>query len=272
LPKHAGDRNRTSPFAFTGNKFEFRALGSSQSISWPATVLNTIVAESIDELCSELESRIEKGKDLESALRDVLVAEIPKFKRILFGGDNYTPEWHQEAEKRGLLNLRTTLDALKKLSDPKNARLFEKYGVLTKREFESREEIVVDQYFKTVNIEGETTADMASTMILPAAVHYLNELLTTAERSSGVGVQPEGVLRTAKEVNALINELTAVLAELVKQNEELGGDDVHSKAHHMHEHIIPAMAKVRRVADKLERVVPDYLWPLPRYRDMLFVK
>jgi glutamine synthetase len=272
LPKHAGDRNRTSPFAFTGNKFEFRALGSSQSISWPATVLNTIVAESIDELCTQLEEEISKGSGLETALQALLVREIPRFKRILFSGDNYTPEWHAEAEKRGLLNLRNTLDALKTYCSSKNATLFEKYGVLTRRELESREEISVDQYFKTVNIEGETTADIASTMILPAAVHYLNELLTTAQRSKASDVKPEGVLKTAAEVNGLINELTDVLADLVKQNAELGGDDVHSKAHHMLDHIIPSMAEVRRVADKLERVIPDYLWPLPRYRDMLFVK
>ncbi|MGH7459726.1 MAG: glutamine synthetase III [Longimicrobiales bacterium] len=274
LPKHAGDRNRTSPFAFTGNKFEFRALGSSQSISWPATVLNTIVAESIDELCSDLEARIAKGADLETALQGVLVAEIPKFKRIIFSGDNYSEEWHKEAQKRGLLNLRNTMDALKLYCDDKNTALFEKYGVLTKRELESREEIAVDQYFKTVNIEGETTADIASTMILPAAVHYLNELVSTVANAStaGVSVKTDGVQKTAQQVGALVDELTAVLDELVKQNAELGGDDVHSKAHHMLDHIIPAMANVRDAADKLERVVPDYLWPLPRYRDMLFVK
>lgn len=272
LPKHAGDRNRTSPFAFTGNKFEFRALGSSQSISWPATVLNTIVAESIDELCNALEARIAKGKDLENALQALLVEEIPQFKRIIFSGDNYSEEWHQEAEKRGLLNLRNTLDSLKYYGSDKNAKLFEKYGVLTHRELESREEIAFDQYFKTVNIEGETTADLARTMILPAAVHYLNELVSTVERSNTAGVNSDGVLKTAREIGALVNELTEVLNELVAQNAELGGDDVHSKAHHMLEHIIPAMAEVRAVADRLERVVPDYLWPLPRYRDMLFVK
>jgi glutamine synthetase len=252
LPKHAGDRNRTSPFAFTGNKFEFRALGSSQSISWPATVLNTIVAESIDELCTELETEIGKGQDLEEALAALLVEEIPKFKRIIFSGDNYSEEWHKEAERRGLLNLRSTLDALHHFTDEKNLVIFEKYGILTRRELESREEIAVDQYFKTVNIEGETTADMASTMILPAAVHYLNELLKAAEAGKGLGLQAAGVLQKIQEVNALINELTEKLTYLVEQNAELGGDDVHSKAKHMREHIIPAMAEVRSVADRLE--------------------
>ena len=272
LPKHAGDRNRTSPFAFTGNKFEFRALGSSQSISWPATVLNTIVAESIDELSTDLESRMSKGDDLETALADLMVAEIPRFKRILFNGDGYSEEWHQEAERRGLLNQRSTLDALHHFCDDKNVKLFEKYEILTRREIESREEIAVDQYFKTVNIEGETTADIASTMILPAAVHYLNELFGTAERAEDSGVKTRGVLKKAAEVNALVDELTDALEELVAQNAELGGDDVHSKANHMRKNIIPAMSKVRNVADRLERVLPDDQWPLPRYREMLFVK
>ena len=272
IPLHAGDRNRTSPFAFTGNKFEFRALGSSQSISWPATVLNTIVAESIDEMTTELEEAVKKGGAFEDALREVLAREISRVKRIIFNGDGYSEDWHKEAKGRGLLNLPTTLDALHNFVDKKNAKLFEKYGVLTKRELESREEIIVDQYFKTVNIEGETTADVAGTMILPAAIRYLNHLLAAAERADDVGLKSAGVLRTVKQVNGLIDELTEALDELVKQNEELGGDDVHSKAHHMRDHIIPAMAKVRNVADRLERVLPDDLWPLPRYREMLFIK
>ena len=272
LPKHAGDRNRTSPFAFTGNKFEFRALGASQSISWPATVLNTIVAESIDELTTAFEEQIKKHEDIEAALMAVLSPEIPKFKRIIFNGDGYSEEWHKEAERRGLLNLRTTLDALEHYCDDKNVQLFEKYGILTRREVESREEIAVDQYFKTVNIEGETTFDMASTMVMPAAVNYLNNLLAAGDRAKSLGITPVGVLTTAKEVSVLIDQLSNALQELGRQNAELGGDDVHSKAHHMRDHIIPAMAKVRTVVDRLERVIPDDQWPLPRYREMLFIK
>jgi glutamine synthetase len=264
LPKHAGDRNRTSPFAFTGNKFEFRALGSSQSISWPATVLNTIVAESIDELCTELETEIGKGQDIDDALKALLVEEIPTFKRIVFNGDNYTEEWHKEAERRGLLNLRSTLDSLHHYCDKKNIDLFEKYGILTKRELESREEIAYDQYFKTVNIEGETTADLASTMVLPAAVQYLNQLLAAADGGKALGVQPTGILKRAAELNEMINDLTDKLAVLVEQNAELGGDDVHSKSRHMKDNVIPAMAGARVAADRLEQVLPDDLWPLPR--------
>jgi glutamine synthetase len=272
LPRHAGDRNRTSPFAFTGNKFEFRALGGSQSISLPATVLNTIVAEAIDEMVTDLEKAIAGGATLEDALRVQLAREVKQFRRIVFNGDGYAPEWVEEAERRGLLNLRGTLDALPSLVEAKNAELFEKYGVLTRRELESRHEILMEQYFKTVNIEGETAADMARTMVLPAAARYLGELLGTAERGAGLGIELEGVLATARTVGGLVDELIVAVGELVDQNAELGGDDVHSKAHHMRDHIVPAMKQVRSVVDRLEKVVPDDLWPIPTYRDMLFVK
>jgi glutamine synthetase len=273
LPKHAGDRNRTSPFAFTGNKFEFRAVGSTQSISWPATVLNTIVAESIEELTNELETELKKkGATLEDALHTVLGREIPRVKHIMFNGDGYSEEWQKEAAKRGLLNLRTTLDALAMLNDEKNLALFEKYNVLTRRELESREEIAYDQYFKTVNIEGETTAELAKTMILPSAVRYLNELSSSCESLKAINVKSKGVGATIMQVAALIDELVPAIVTLDEQNAELGGDSVHSKAHHMRDHIVPAMLAVRDACDRLEKVVPDDLWPLPRYREMLFVK
>jgi len=278
LPKHAGDRNRTSPFAFTGNKFEFRAPGSSQSISWPATVLNTIVAESIDELCTALEAELKKkDSEFSDALHRVLAREIRKARHIIFNGDGYSQEWHEEAARRKLLNLPSTLDAIAYLTSEKNLALLEKYGVLSRRELHAREEVVVDQYFKTVNIEGETTAELAGTMILPAAVRYLNELLAAAENLAELELPPAtdrapGVTTTIARLNGLIDELVAALDVLVQQNEELGGDDVHSKARHMHDHIIPAMTAVRGICDRLEKVIPDDLWPLPRYREMLFVK
>jgi len=272
LPKHAGDRNRTSPFAFTGNKFEFRALGSSQSVSWPATILNTVVAESIDELCAKLEAELEKGTSFDDALRGLLAAQIHEFKHIIFNGDNYSEEWVEEAEKRGLLNLRSTMDALPKLVDEKNIALFEKYGVLSHREVESRFEIFVEQYFMTINIEGETVQHMAQTMVLPAAVRYLGELLQTAERAEDVGVKTEGIIETAKKVNRLIDDLTDALDKLAEENQKLGGDEVLAKAEHMRSSIVPAMNAVRDVVDPLERIVPDDVWPVPAYRDMLFVK
>lgn len=272
LPKHAGDRNRTSPFAFTGNKWEFRALGSSQSISFPATALNTIVAEAIDEMCTRLEGDLARGTPFAEALRTLLAAEVKEFKHIIFNGDNYTEEWVKEAERRGLLNLRTTMDALPVIVAEKNAALFEKYGVLSHRELESRFEIYVDRFFKTINIEGETGQFMAQTMVLPAAVRYLGELLTAAERAASVGVEAQGVVATARAVSELVDQLTRKLAVLAEQNQELGGDDVLSKAEHMRRNIIPALNDVRDVVDRLERVIPDDLWPFPTYREMLFIK
>jgi glutamine synthetase len=272
LPLHAGDRNRTSPFAFTGNKFEFRALGSSQSISRPAAILNTIVAEAIDEMCSRLEADMAGGSSLEDALRQLLADEVHDFKRIIFNGDGYSEEWVEEAERRGLLNLRATLDALPHLVSEKNVALFEKYGVLNRRELEARYEVYLEQYFKTINIEGETAADIARTMILPGAIRYLSELASAVESLDAVGVKGAGVRKGLEEVNALIDELRATLDVLVAQNLELGGDEVASKAQHMRDNIIPAMEAVREVADRLEKVLPDDLWPLPTYRDMLFVK
>jgi glutamine synthetase len=272
LPLHSGDRNRTSPFAFTGNKFEFRALGSSQSISRPAAVLNTIVAEAIDEMCTRLEAEMAGGKSLEDALRELLADEVHDFKRIIFNGDGYSEDWVDEAERRGLLNLSSTLDALPYLINEKNVALFEKYGVLNRRELEARYEVYVEHYFKTINIEGETAADIARTMILPGAIRYLGELASVAESLDDVGVKAGGVRAVLSEINTLIDQLQEALEVLVAQNAELGGDDVASKAQHMRENIIPAMAGVREVADRLEKALPDDLWPLPTYRDMLFVK
>lgn len=272
LPKHSGDRNRTSPFAFTGNKFEFRALGSSISVSFPATVLNTIVAESIDELARQLETAFDSGADRKDALRKLLAREAKSFKRIVFNGDNYSSDWAAEAERRGLLNLRTAVDALPEMTSPKNRALFEKFGVLTPRELESRLEVRMEQYFIKINIEGETAANMARTMILPAAVRYLDQLLSACGKAENAGVASAGVADSARRVAALVDDLAAALDVLDAQNAELGGNDMASKSIHMRDNVIPAMNAVRGVVDRLEAVVPDDMWPLPSYRDMLFVK
>ncbi|HEX8430820.1 MAG TPA: hypothetical protein VF625_06010, partial [Longimicrobium sp.] len=261
-----------SPVAFTGNKFEFRALGSSQSVSWPATVLNTIMAESVDELCTALEAEVAKGTGFEEALTRLIAEESSRVKRIIFNGDGYADEWQKEAEHRGLLNLRTTLEALELMVSEKNAALFEKYGILTPRELESRHEVALEQYFKTINIEGETSADIAATMVLPAAVRYLSDLLAAAERAADIKLETKGLRATLEQVNTMVDELRTALDALRAQNEELGGDTVHSKAYHMRDNVIPAMNAVRAVVDRLEKVVPDDMWPLPTYRDMLFVK
>ena len=272
LPRHAGDRNRTSPFAFTGNKFEFRALGSSQSISFPATVLNTIVAEAIDEMVTRLHEEVDGGKELGTALAELLAAEVKGFKRIIFNGDGYSDEWVEEAEARGLLNLRNTLDALPYLVSEKNATLFERYKVLSKRELESRHEIYMEQYFHTINIEGETAAHLVQAMVLPAANRHLAELLGTLKRADELGIPMKGMTEQARELAGIIDELVEAQKQLVAWNAELGGDDVGSKAEHMRENIIPAMNAVREVVDRLEKLMPDDIWPMPTYRDMLMVK
>ena len=276
LPRHAGDRNRTSPFAFTGNKFEFRAVGSSQSISFPNTVLNVIVADALDEMADALEAKL-KGKKknkktFEMAVGEVIQTMIKESKNILFDGDNYAEEWHKEAERRGLLNLRSTLDALEHLLDEKNVKIFGKEGVLSKRELESRFEIWIEQYFKTINIEAETTETIVRTMILPAAIKYLSELAVTVEAGDDIGLAFDGVKETAQEVSDMITELRQKLNALIQENRNLGGVEIHDKARHMKNEVIPAMQAVRQVVDRLERAVPLEIWPIPTYREILFVK
>ncbi|RDI95423.1 glutamine synthetase type III [Meiothermus sp. QL-1] len=265
LPKHAGDRNRTSPFAFTGNKFEFRAVGSSQSISFPITVINTIVADAIEQMVEAVEAKMKKKASLEQAVLEVVKETYAQHKRIVFNGDNYSAAWHKEAEKRGLLNLRTAVDAIERFTDEKNIQLFSRLGVLNEREIHARQEIMYDIYFKQVNIEGETTEWIAQTQILPGALSYLAEL-------SEIEVESRAVKRTIEQLVAATDALSDALEKLKAQNAELGGDEIHEKAHHMRDNVLPAMAEVRKAADALERIMGDKYWPLPSYREMLFVK
>ena len=262
LPMHGGDRNRTSPFAFTGNKFEFRALGSSQSLSLPNTVLNTIVAEAIDNLAEELDEELKAGKDIEAALRPILQRSYAANKNIIFGGDNYAEEWHTEAERRGLLNLQATPDALPYLVADETTTLFSNYGVLSKRELESRYEVFAEQYVTKLNIESETAASLARTMLLPAAARHLALL-----REAAVG-------ELVSETEGLIGEFIAAIKALETANlaEHQPHGDVLEHGKYMRDEVIPAMAAVREVADKLERVVADDLWPLPKYSEILFIK
>ena len=271
LPKHAGDRNRTSPFAFTGNKFEFRAVGSSQSISFPIVVLNTIVADAIDQLCSKLEKEIESSS-LEEALGTVLRDTLGETKDIVFNGDGYSQDWEDEAEERGLLNLRTTMDALPKLTDDKNISLFEKHKVLNEREIHSRQEIWAEQYLTTINIEADTTEAMAKTMIYPAAVRYMNELSENVERIDRLGLAPTGSSAMLNNVNDGLNDLGRSLENLRKAVLAVEGDEVIDKATQVKDSVIPAMNNIRDAVDYLERHTADDYWPLPIYREMLFVK
>lgn len=265
LPQHASDRNRTSPFAFTGNKFEFRAVGASQSISFPITVLNAIVAESIDVLGTAIEARIKKKQTFEAALQAVLKESYASNRVIVFNGDGYSEKWHKEAAKRELLNLKTAIDAYEQLTSEKNLELFSRYNVLTHRELEARQEIMFDQYFKTINIEGETTEWVAQTQLLPGVLRYLSEL-----NGSAIGL--EAAIQLKDEIVNKVNILYLALNELRTRNAELGGDDVYSKCQHMRDNVLPAMTSVRSAADALERLCSYEHWPLPGYREMLFIK
>jgi glutamine synthetase len=262
LPMHGGDRNRTSPFAFTGNKFEFRALGSSMSLSLPNTVLNTIVAEAIDYLAEELEDAQQGGVELEAALRPILQRSYAANKQIVFGGDNYSEEWHAEAQQRGLLNLRATPDALPYLLADDTQALFSNYGVLSQRELESRYEVFLEQYVTKLNIESETAASIARTMLLPAAARHVALLL---------GAQlAELADETSTELEVLVEAIRALESANLEDNQPHA--DVLAHAEYMRDTTIPAMSAVRESADKLEKLVADDLWPLPKYSEILFIK
>jgi glutamine synthetase len=262
LPKDATDRNRTSPFAFTGNKFEFRALGSSMSLALPNTVLNTIVAEAIDDLADKLAAGMKGSTTLEKALTKVVKDSWSANKRIVFGGDNYSEAWHKEAEARGLANLKSTPDALPWLIDKSTIAVFKKYKVLSKRELESRYEVFTEQYAVKLNIEAETAASIARTQILPAAVRHLNEL------------KASGMAELVEEVEPVLKELHFALVALEDVNLKDNQPDSNPAkwAAYMHDRVIPAMDDVREVADRLEKIVADDLWPLPKYSEMLFIK
>jgi glutamine synthetase len=262
LPMHGGDRNRTSPFAFTGNKFEFRALGSSMSLGFVNTVLNTIVAEAIDDLAEDLDNALQGGKSLAEAVTEVVRASYEANRPIVFDGDGYSEEWHAEAERRGLMNLRTTPDALPWLINPQTTAVFSNYNVLSEREMHARYDVFIEQYAVKLNIEAETAASIARTMILPAAVRHLALL-------KGAGVEA-----AAAETQALIDELWGTIAGLEEVNLSDNQPDGEPMewAIYMRDKVIPAMDSVRAVADHLERIVADDLWPLPKYSEMLFIK
>ncbi len=261
MPMHGGDRNRTSPFAFTGNKFEFRALGSSQSLSLPNTVLNTIVAEAIDYLAEELEDALEAGTELEAALPPILQRSYAANKQVVFGGDNYSEDWHAEARSRGLLNLPATPDALPYLLTDDTVTVFSNYGVLSERELESRYEVSLEQYCTKINIEAETAAAIAKTMLLPASARHLALML---------GAQ---LGELASEVEGLISTLVERIATLENANLAPNQpEELLEHAKYIHDTTVPAMDGVREAADTLEKVVADDLWPLPKYAEILFVK
>jgi len=269
LPADPGDRNRTSPFAFTGNRFEFRAPGSSQSISGPMVAINSIMAESLDFIATELETAVAAGTDFNVAVQKVLESIITTHGNVVFNGDGYSDDWQVEAASRGLLNLRTTVDALPQLDTPEAKDLFEKYGVLSNRELASRMEVYLEQYVLSIQVEAKQTLEMAKTLILPAAYRYQAELAVGAAALKKLGTDYDSSLLDS--VSSSIGELSAGIAALDAALDHHGGDSTYEEAKYGCESLIPAMDAVRSAADALEHLVADDLWPLPTYQEMLFI-
>ncbi|MCS6866780.1 MAG: glutamine synthetase III [Gemmataceae bacterium] len=272
LPRDAGDRNRTSPFAFTGNKFEFRAVGSSFSIAGPNTVLNTIVAESLDYIATHLEKATASGTPLNKAIQDLLPGILKESKKVIFNGDGYSEEWHKEAERRGLPNLKNTVDAIPVIIRKDTIELFTKYKVYSERELVARYNIFAEKYAKEVTIEANMMVHMARTMILPAALRYQGEVATAVNATKAAGVDASAQMEHLKELTRTITEFQAALAELDQELHHTHGGDPYSHAKSVRDNILPKMNKLRTYGDKLETLVADDLWPLPTYREMLFMK
>jgi glutamine synthetase len=270
LPKDTTDRNRTSPFAFTGNKFEFRMVPSSASIAGPNFILNTIVAEM---LC-QIADRLENAQDINSEVQLILKEIVTKHKRIIFNGNNYSEEWIKEAEKRGLPNIKSTVEAVKTLVDEKNVELFEKHNILTRHELESRCEIILDHYIKTINIEALTTMDIANRQIIPAVINYTTSVANSINSiiKTGLDVDTMAQKEILKEVSSLLGLLKKNVSILEKTLEEASklSADTYNLALFYKDNIFVKMSKVREVADKLETLVDEKIWPFPTYGELLF--
>ena len=269
LDKDATDRNRTSPFAFTGNKFEFRMVGASDSIAPANVVLNTIVAEAFKEAADELE----KAEDFDTAVHDMIKKLLRDHKRIIFNGNGYSDAWVEEAERRGLPNIRSMVEAIPALTTEKAVKLYESFGVFTKAELESRAEVEYEAYGKMINIEARTMIDMASKQIIPAVIKYTTQLagslgaVKAACPEADTSVQAE----LLTETSALLSDMKVALAALIDITEEAAGvDGAETQAHVYHEKVVPAMAALRAPADKLEMIVDKDLWPFPSYGDLMF--
>jgi len=272
LPRDAGDRNRTSPFAFTGNKFEFRAVSSNQSIGYPNIALNLAVTESLDDIATELESAVKAGKSLEKAVAELLPKVIRENKRIIFNGNGYSKEWEKEARTRGLLNLKNTVDALPQLVTKDTIRLFTKYKILNERELHARYEIMVETYNKTVNVEGQLMVLMANRYILPAAFEYQKQVGQSVVAVKAAGGKSVEGKKSLDNLTKLTDEFKRRSDKLANALEHDGGGTAEKHAKHFRDVVVPAMEKLRESGDALELVIPHELWPLPTYREMLFIK
>jgi glutamine synthetase len=266
------DRNRTSPFAFTGNKFEFRAVGSSQNISFPSTVLNTIVAESLDELADKIENR---GTDnIKQTVLDIMKEELPKVKSILFMGDNYADEWHREAERRKLPNMKTSPEAFKAMEAEKALSLFEKYNVLSRVELKSRYTIRIEKYCKDIEIEAKAMYNIVSSTIMPAAIRQQKEMaesIARTEKVLGTGIDMSAQKNLLKRVTELIGGVESSLDTLKSKHEKSNTFHEQEKADYICREVKAAMDAVRKQVDELELYVADDLWPMPKFWEMLFV-
>jgi glutamine synthetase len=272
LPRDAGDRNRTSPFAFTGNKFEFRAVSANQSIAFPNFALNVAVAEALDYVATELERGIKEGKKLQAAVKALLTKMIRDNKRIIFNGNNYSAEWEKEAAKRGLLNLRTSVDAFPELMKPDVVKAFEKYGVLNERELRARYDVALEQYNKTINIEANLMALMGNRYVLPAAYRYQGEVAQSVSAVKAAGGSAKETRRSLDAICKLTDEFKTRLDHLQELLEHEANGNAEKHAKYFRDKVIPAMNALRDTADSLECVVPHDVWPLPTYREMLFMK
>ena len=271
LPRDAGDRNRTSPFAFTGNKFEFRAVSSGQNIAFPNTMLNASMADALDGIATGLETATSKGEDLNKAVAKLLTKIIKEHKRIVFNGNNYAPEWEKEAARRKLLNLKNTVDALPQLVTPEAVTLLDRYKILNEREIHARYEVFLENYNKTVNVEGQLMVLMANRYILPAALEYqkrIGQSVTAVKQAGSSSAQGKKLLGKYTRLADQFKAQTDALAGLL----EHGGSPAEKHARYMRDNVVPAMAKLRVIGDEIEVLTPHEIWPLPTYREMLFVK
>lgn len=269
LPTDPGDRNRTSPFAFTGNRFEFRAPGSGQTVAVPMIVLNTIMADSFDYMATALEKAIADGTDFDSAVQTLLTEIITEHGAVVFNGDGYSENWQIEAAERGLPNLKTTLDAIPELIKPEAIEVFERYGVFNERELHSRYEVRLEQYALTIAVEAKLALELGTTVILPAAVRYQTELAQNVGALKAAGIDADTTL--LQSVSAPIAELTVALAALKAALSDHSAESALDEATHAQKALLPAMEAVRAAADTLESVVADDLWPLPTYQEMLYI-
>ncbi|MFQ5491124.1 MAG: glutamine synthetase type III, partial [Phycisphaerae bacterium] len=274
IPRHSGDRNRTSPFAFTGTKFEFRAVGSSATSAWPNTVMNTIVAESLDYLATELEKTAgpdPSAKKLESAVCDLLKEIIKKHKRVIFNGDGYSAAWYEEADRRGLPNLEHSAVAIPKLGEAQSVALFGQYKVLDKAEVDSRVTAYLEKYALQILIEAECMVLMARQLILPAALKHQQRMAEAASAAETAGVGCASQKAALQEFVGLVDRIGTALSALATVDDHEEPDPI-KHAEYLRAEVIPSMATLREAADELEIRVSADLWPLPSYREMLFIK